>query len=369
MTFRSDGLERVRTLLESGVSDVYSGAALAIGTREVEETFIVGEREAGGEPVTADTRFDLASLTKAIATTTVTLRLVERGRIVLDAPLSAYLDPVSTTDRGAIPVRSLLTHTSGLPPYKSFPFGWDSRDALVESMYDSPLSVLAPPDELYVYSDLNFVLLGEIVRSVTNDSLATAFDERVASPLGLDRTSFGPLPENTPVAATRDRRWRKRILRGEIHDYMGAIMDGESGNAGLFATAGDVATVATMLLDRGSVAGTRVLAPTTVETLRENILPSIDERHGLGWRLGTTNRPATGWSRDAFGHTGFTGTSVWIDPRTDLFVVLLTNRLLVSDDAEPIARLRTRLHEAALAALDDPGRPVQTDTPTEDSNP
>lgn len=351
MTFDEASLDRARELLESNVGDVYSGAALAVGTSTGPAAeFCVGQRDPGGDPVTPETLFDLASVTKAVATTTVALRLAERGDLALDASLSECLEPLSDDERGRIPVRSLLTHTSGLPPYKSFPFGWDSPEALLESIYDSPISVVAAPDELFVYSGLNFVLLADVVRSVTGTSLATAFDEIVATPLALGDTAFGPLPESTPVAATRDRRWRERVLRGEIHDYMGAVMEGEAGNAGLFATAGDLATIATAYLNAGARDGPTLLGPSTIDAIQTDQVSSVDERQGLGWRLGAETRPAIGWSEDAFGHTGFTGTSLWIDPQQDLFAVVLTNRLLTSDDPEPIGRLRTRIHEAVAAA-------------------
>jgi CubicO group peptidase (beta-lactamase class C family) len=353
MTGGLPDIDRMAELLESGCDDgLYSGAALAVGTSDERRVRVVGEREEGGDPVTADTRFDLASLTKPVATTTVVARLVERGELALDATLGEHLDSVVDTPRESIPVRSLLTHTSGLPPYKSFPYGWDSRDALVESVADSPIGVLAPPGELHVYSGLNFVFLSELVRTITGGTLAAAFDRFVGSPLALDETAFGPL-SGVPVAATRDRKWRERTLRGEIHDYMGAAADGESGNAGLFSTAGDLATVAQMLLNEGRHDGTQVLAPTTVERLSEDGNPELDARQGLGWRLGTETRPATGWSEDALGHTGFTGTSLWLDPTEDLFVVALTNRVLVTEETQALQRLRTRLHEIAAATGDD----------------
>lgn len=341
--------------LRAGLDDdVYRGAAAAVGDASgPAHVSTVGHETAEAvDPVTEVTRFDVASLTKPVVTATVAHRLVERGAFDLAATLESYVDAAAGTPRGELPIRTLLTHTSGLPPYKAFPFGWDGPEELLASLYESPLSLLATPDEWFVYSDLNFVHLADALRHATGESLAALAGKHVFEPAGMDDAAMGPLDATTDVAATHDAFWRNRTLRGEINDFIGAVMEGESGNAGLFATVGDLAAYARALLDGGRSEAGRLLAPSTVETLRRDAIPHLDRPHGLGWRLPYEGQPAPTWSETAFGHTGYTGTSLWIDPERDLFAVLLTNRLLADTTADEMAAFRRRFHAAVAGAAD-----------------
>lgn len=348
--------------LASGLDDgVYEGAAAAVGTASGVDHLATVGTETGDDtdPVTDGTRFDVASLTKPVVTATVALRLIERGQFDLEATLDEYVDAATGTERGDIPVRTLLTHTSGLPPYKSFPFGWESSEALLASLYDSPLSLLAEPDEWFVYSDLNFVHLADALRHATGESLVSLAETHVFNPAGMDGATLGSLAnehngdELEGIAATRDVRWRERRLRGEIHDYIGSIMDGESGNAGLFATVADLARFAQALLDDGRGTEGQVLTPSTVQLLRRDAIPHLERPHGLGWRLAHEGQPSPTWSPTAYGHTGFTGTSLWLDPERDQFAVLLTNSLLTDATSDALAAFRRRFHGAVAGADDD----------------
>lgn len=347
----------VDAVLRDGLDEeVYLGAGAVVGDADGVTTLsTVGYETADAvDVVTPATRFDVASLTKPVVTATVAHRLVERGRFDFEATLDEYVDAAAGTARGDVPVRTLLTHTSGLPPYKSFPFGWENADALLESLYVSPLSPLAAPDEWFVYSDLNFVHLADALREATGDSLADLANEHVFEPCGMADAQLGPLAGDADVAATADDFWRERHLRGEINDFIGAVMDGESGNAGLFATVPDLARFASALLDDGRGANDRLLAPSTVRLLRTDAIPYLDRPHGLGWRLAHGGQPAASWSDETFGHTGYTGTSLWIDPVRDQFAVLCTNRLLAGTDGEEMAAFRRRFHAAVAGATEDP---------------
>lgn len=345
--------QSLKAVLETGIEQgAFRGAAAAVGSADgVTQVSTAGyATQDSSAAVTDDTLFDLASLTKPIVTTTIALRLLERDDLELNATVGDYVPRASDTDRGTIPIRALLTHTSGLPPYKSFPFGWESKEALLESLYDSPLALMAEPGEWFVYSDLNFVHLADVLRHVTDSSLADLSVQHVFDPAGLEDATLGPLggDDSANVAMTKDRRWRERDLRGEIHDYIGAVMEGESGNAGLFATITDVARVGELLLNDGQIDGSQVLAPSTVELLKQDQIPELDRPHGLGWRRAHDGAPAASWSAASFGHTGFTGTSLWIDPDRDLFAVLLTNRLLTDPSGEAIASFRTTFHDSVV---------------------
>lgn len=349
--------DTVDAILQAGVDEgVYHGAAAAIGdASSIRAVSTVGhETDEADVQVTDATRFDVASLTKPVVTSTVAHRLVERGVFDLEATLDTYVDAAAGTERGGIPIRTLLTHTSGLPPYKSFPFGWEDPESLLESLYNSPLSLLAEPDELFVYSDLNFVHLADALRHATGESLASLAAIHVFEPAGMDEAAMGPLDADGNLAATYDGLWRDRRLRGEINDFIGAVMEGESGNAGLFATVTDSAEFARTLLADEHRADGRLLAPSTIETLRMDAIPHLDQPHGLGWRRAYEGQPAPTWSDASFGHTGYTGTSLWIDPDRNLFAVLLTNRLLTETSASKMASFRRRFHAAVAGVIDHP---------------
>lgn len=335
-------------------SEVYLGAGAAVGNSDgvTYQSSVGHETVETTEPVTDATRFDVASLTKPVVTATVAHRLVERGLFDLEATLGDYVEAAAGTSRGEIPIRTLMTHTSGLPPYKSFPFGWEDSKELLESLYESPLALLASPDEWYVYSDLNFVHLADALRHATEESLATLAKTHVIEPAGMTDAHLGELESDSDIAATYDGLWRERHLRGEINDFIGAVTNGESGNAGLFATVTDLAVFARTLLNDGCGGESRLFAPSTLETLRSDAIPHLDRPHGLGWRLAHNGQPAPTWSDTAFGHTGYTGTSLWIDPEQDLFAVLCTNRLLTNTTGDEIAAFRRRFHAAVAGATE-----------------
>lgn len=344
--------ETLTECLAAGRSEnVFIGAAAAVGTSSRPPQIVtVGYADIDETtPVTKRTQFDLASLTKPIVTTTIALRLVESGELDLLTTIGDHVERAAGTARGEIPIRHLLTHTSGLPPYKSFPFGWDSKDSVLESLYESPISLLADPGELFVYSDLNFVLLADVIRHITDESLTDLAVNHVFEPLGLERAIIGPISNPDNVAMTWDRQWRNRVLHGEIHDYLGAAMDGESGNSGLFASVQDVVRVARMLLEEGQIDGSQVLAPSTVESIIADQIPNLNRPHGLGWRLAHEGNPGVTWAPSSVGHTGFTGTSMWFDPTRKIYAILLTNQLLTDGGTEGLKSFRTTFHDMVMA--------------------
>jgi len=332
-----------RLLAEGLEAGLYTGAAAAIGSGDgVDRVRTVGEADpTTGEAVTTDTRFDLASVTKAAVTAPVVLALVEEGRVALNEPIGRYLDPVAGTDRGDVPVWKYLTHASGLDPYHYDP-DWSDPASARQAIYGADVHDPEGVDE-YEYSCLNYVHLVAALRAVTGESFADLARRHVFDPAGADTARIGPLPADVPVAVTYDHQHEDRPLRGAIHDPIARALAGESGNAGAFGSITDVARLAGAVLNDGEGRSGRVLSPATVARSRANWLADDQRPHGLGWRLAVESYPAANWPTTAFGHTGYTGTSLWIDPAFDRYAVLLTNAVYHDEEREFLA-LRERFH-------------------------
>ncbi len=353
--FSSEGLRRVDLLVEGLVSSgCFPGAVLLVARRgRVAHLRAYGYAQLHPErrPMSEDTLFDLASLTKVVATTPVVLRLVERGELSLDDPVSMYFPAFAGGAKGEVRVWHLLTHTSGLPAHLPL-YSILSRGDEVYG-FIARLDLEYAPGSRVVYSDLGFILLGGIVERVTGEPLDRVASELIFKPLGMRETLFNPPEElRERAAATEYCRWRGRVLRGEVHDENAWFMGGVAGHAGLFSTAADLAVYAQMWLNRGSYNGVRVLSPLTVELATRNHTRGLNECRGLGWALNC--RPCSCgdlMSPSAYGHTGFTGTSLWIDPAYDLFVVLLTNRVHPTRENQCLLRARRLIHNAVMASL------------------
>jgi uncharacterized protein YbbC (DUF1343 family) len=282
---------------------------------------LVPDREA----MTLDTIFDLASLTKPIATATALMVLADQGKIDLDEPVERYLPEFHGHGKDAISIRQILTHVSGLPseiPVAAFEHG---RTAVLKRIM--ALSPKAPPGAKSTYSDVGFLVLEEVIRRVTGTDLATFTDTAVFRPLGMNETGFLPSSNLRPRIAPTGKR-SDAWIRGDVHDPRAYRLGGIAGHAGLFSTAKDLARYARMVLAAGTLDGARVLS---TEAVRQMLAPN-DVPGGiraLGWDIRSSysaNR-GTALSRRAVGHGGYTGTSLWIDPEQDLFVIFLSNRV------------------------------------------
>lgn len=317
------------------------------------------------EAMAVDTLFDLASLTKVLSTTLVALRLWDRGQLDLDEPLRAAAPGRYPTEKGALTPRLLLTHTAGLPPFVPFqrhfpPTAPDPervRDEVLARVREVPLATR--PQANVVYSDLGLVLLGDLIECRTGTRLDRLFAAEVAAPLGLRDTFYihrqSPLPEAirppADFAATECCAWRQTLVRGQVHDENAFLLLGVAGHAGLFGTASDVMTIAEELL-RALTQPSRLLSRAAAEAMTTPQPVTGGDPRGLGWAL---NAPGSscghGFSARAFGHTGFTGTSCWIDPDLGNVVVLLANRVHPTRDNDRFLSWRPRCHDLAMAAL------------------
>ncbi len=304
---------------------------------------------------TRATIYDLASLTKIIATTTLMLQLVDQEKVALDAPVTRYLPEWTGRGAAAVTIRQLLTHSSGLAAWRAFyKEAVDGADARAQLMLVGPE---VPPGTRYLYSDMNFMLLGNVIAKLTAMPLDSAFIQLVARPLRLADTRFRPDSSvRFRTAPTEFDPWRQRKLRGEVHDENASRFEGVSGHAGVFSTAEDLSRLARMWLNGGTLDGVRFASAQSV-ALFTSVQDSTISRRALGWETPNgTNSAGTRLSGRSFGHTGFTGTSIWIDPSRDLFVILLTNRVNPTRENRKIGGVRTALADAVVGALDGPAR-------------
>ena len=280
------------------------------------------------ESITSDTIFDAASLTKVVATTPCVLILIEEGKIGLEDKVSDWIPSFSGPERENITLRHLLTHTSGLRPGLPQEPAWHGYDTAVQLACDSvPLN---QPGTVFRYSDINFILLGEVVRRAAGMPLNQMAEERVFGPLKMNHTTFLPPKTWLPDIAPTERDENGNFLRGIVHDPTARRMGGVAGHAGIFTTAGDLARYARMILAGGTLDGVRVLQPATIDLMRHvHTPPTVFDRRGLGWDIDSSYSKPRGdlFPIGSFGHTGFTGTALWIDPFSETFFIFLSSRL------------------------------------------
>ncbi|MFN2565452.1 MAG: serine hydrolase domain-containing protein [Gemmatimonadaceae bacterium] len=352
-------LAKINRVLERGVrAGGFPGASIVVGRRG----FAVWERGIGRVTWARDaslvvpnrTMYDLASLTKVVATTTAIMILYDEGKIRLDDPVWRYIPAFAGGAKNNVTIRHLLTHRSGLPPGRDIWRIADSRWEAREAVIASELMDGCPPGACYEYSDLGPAVLGFVAEAVTGERLDKFLERRVFDPLGMSDTYFNP-PESlrgriAPTAVTSTRGYP---LRGEVHDDNAAALGGVAGHAGLFSTVSDLSIFAQMLLNGGAYGGVRIASDTAVELFTRRAAG----RRALGWDTCEGDYGCGRYlSENAYGHTGFTGTSLWIDPDRDMFVILLTNRVHDARARRPakvISDVRADVADAAaLAVLD-----------------
>jgi CubicO group peptidase (beta-lactamase class C family) len=360
-----DGFRDISRLLGQAIEEgCFPGAVLAVGYRgQLVYEAAVGEAAClpHARRMSIDTVFDLASLTKPIATTTALMLLVDTGRLGLDVPVSAYLAALPQRTSAPPTLRQLLCHCSGLPAwrpyYQAIAPSWPQparRRAVYAAVHEEPL--IDRPGTAVRYSDVGFILLGEVVETMAGMHLDAFCREKIFATLHLEGLDFRnlerPRPADVPFASTEHCPWRGRILEGEVHDENAWIMGGVAGHAGLFATARQVWQYAQGLL-AGLQGRAWLVSPATLRAFATRQCLPEGSTWALGWDTPTPGKSAAGQyvSPTAIGHLGFTGTSLWIDPETQVIVVLLTNRVHPSRQREGIRAFRPRLHDAVMRAL------------------
>jgi CubicO group peptidase (beta-lactamase class C family) len=348
-------------VIDRAIADqAFPGATLAVGYRGKVAIHAFGNLSYGTKARAVDvhTMYDIASLTKVVATTTLVAKLAEGDFAVpldLDARVERYLPEWASGPqpewRHEVTVRHLLTHTSGLPAFKEYWRTSKSKRDTLTKIFAEPLEY--QPGTKEVYSDLGIILMAEIVERLTGRTLDDLANADIFKPLAMKDTMFKPPKKLWPgIAPTElDSNFRKRLVQGEVHDENAFAMGGVSGHAGLFSTAPDLAAFCQMLLNGGVYAHQRILRRATIAQFTTPQKLSNGART-LGWMVPTENSSSGHYfSAHSFGHTGFTGTSIWIDPDRQLFVVLLTNRVNPTRENQKIAQVRPALHDAVMQAL------------------
>jgi len=309
--------------------------------------------EPDSPPVTIDSIFDLASISKVVGTTSMAMILYQRGLLDLEAPVVAIVPEFTGEDpnRRDVTMHMLLAHASGLPAYEKLYLKAKTREKLLGAAFSAPLT--ADPGTRTAYSDMGFIILGVALERIADENLDQFCQRELFGPLGMTHTAYqAPAGWRTSIPPTADdRSFRKRIIQGEVQDENASVLGGVAGHAGLFATAQDIATFAHVILQ----GGLRVFRPETLALFtRKEVSPPGTSR-ALGWD--TPSSPSQSgkyFSAPSFGHLGYTGTSLWIDPVRQISITLLTNRTWPDCSNNAIKELRPRFHDAVIEAVEAP---------------
>jgi CubicO group peptidase (beta-lactamase class C family) len=349
-------LDEVSTLVRRGITaGGFPGAAVIIGRRGG-EVYAAGightDWSAHARPVSLDsTVYDLASLTKVVATTSAIMALYDDGVIHLDDPVVKWVPAFTGGGKDRVTIRQLLTHHSGLPPGRQLWKLMGDPAAARRAVISTPLVKACPPGSCYMYSDLGADMLGFVAEAAAHQPLDVFVEQRVFAPLGMTHTTFHPRNGDLALVAPTG------APRGRVHDANAAALGGVAGHAGLFSTASDLAVFAQMLLDGGEYQGTRIFKPSTVALFTTRARGT----RALGWdtcdSANVRNTCGRYLSARAFGHTGFTGTSLWIDPDRAMFTLILTNRVDDPHVRRPervIHDIRADVADAAVLSVVDP---------------
>ena len=353
-TISNPAFRSVEKLINNSIRDsAFPGAVLLVwkdGKIIFEKPFGRLTYDDSSAEVTTNTIFDLASLTKVIAATTAAMICVDRKLFGINDKISKYIPGFAQNGKENVTIKNLLMHNSGLPAYKKFYVLYSDPQQVLDDIYASQPSY--PPGTKTVYSDLGMITLGKVIEKVTGKSLDVFCNENIFKPLGMSDTYYNP-PKTLRyrIAPTEfDHYWRNRLLIGEVHDETASLLKGVSGHAGLFSTAGDISKVLQMLLQKGMYEGKSIIDSAVVSMF----LTRQPNGRALGWDMKSPTGSSAGslFSSESYGHTGFTGTSVWTDPVRKLFVIFLTNRVYPSRENNKLIKIRPELHDEIIRSLE-----------------
>ncbi len=347
---------RVDSVIENAIKDqAFPGAQLLIwkdGKTIYEKPYGHFTYDKKSPKVTSATLYDLASVTKVIATTTATMICYDRKLFSLDDPVVKYIPEFGVNGKDQITIKNLLLHNSGLPAFKRFYEFCSSADDVLKDIYYSKLEY--PTGEKTIYSDLGIITLAKIIEKVTAKKFDVFCKEEIFTPLKMYSTLFNPPDSLKKLCAPteNDNYWRNSLLQGEVHDEASAMLNGVAGHAGLFSTASDIAKLMSVLINNGMYNGKYFINPETVKLFTTRY--SEQSSRALGWDTKSEKGSSAGdfFSPYSFGHTGYTGTSVWADPERKLVVIFLTNRVYPTRDNIKILKVRPELHNTIIKAIE-----------------
>jgi CubicO group peptidase (beta-lactamase class C family) len=332
-------------LTECNKRMAFSGAAYAIGTsNSVLEKGVIGTLKWDGDPVTMDSLWDMASLTKPIVAVLL-MKLFEQGEICIDDKISYFLPEYEKTNKASITIQQLLTHTSGIPGEQPIYQIAKTPEDMMVAVRNLPLRFMPGTD--VEYTSQGFMIVGKIIEKITGMRLDAAMQELLLNPLAMNNTCYNPSKDiRDTIAATEYCNWRGYMVCGEVHDENCLVLGGIAGHAGLFSNTEDLTKLCQTMLRYGEATDKQFLKPATVKFMTQNYTGEKKLARALGWqakdRFGSPGGDL--FSSISYGHTGFTGTSIWIDPKSDIFAILLTNRVHPSRDNDSIKRVRAIFH-------------------------
>ena len=344
----------VDKLINIGISDgVFPGSVLLVSKSEsiiYENTYGNFTYDRLSKKVNINTIFDLASLTKIVSTTTAAMICIDRGLFKLSDKVVKYIPRFGNHGKKIITIKNLLLHNSGLPAYKRFYKFCENSDDVINDIYNTEL--IYKTGSKTVYSDLSMIVLQKVIEKVTGKSLDEFSKENIFDPLEMKSTMFNP-PDSIKqnIALTEfDDYWRHRQLQGEVHDETAALLNGVSGNAGLFSNSEDLSNFLTMILNKGTFKRKRIINENTVLLFTTK---QPNSARALGWDIKSPIKSSAGnlFSLKSFGHTGYTGTSFWVDPQKKLFVIFLTNRVYPTRNNTKIIKFRPKLHNEIIETI------------------
>ena len=349
-------LDSLKICLNQAISDsAFPGCAISVGYRGkliFEQSFGTFTYEPQSPKIEVNSIFDLASLTKVVATTTTTMILYDQGRLQLDWKVIDIVPAFQGKDKEKVTIRHLLTHTSGLPGWIRFYLDLNGKEHIIQEICDTELE--NEPGTTYVYSDLGMIMMQKILETIAQKPLDQLVLDYISIPLYMKRTIYNPDSSLiNEIVPTEISEWHKKLVHGFVHDENTYVMGGISGHAGLFSTVQDLSVFCQMYLNRGLYDNKRILKTETIElfTTRQNLIEG--STRALGWDTRSEQNSMAGdfMSLRTFGHSGFTGTTIWIDPENQVFVVLLSNRVYPTRENRKISRVRPIVHNYVMKTI------------------
>ena len=346
----------IDSIINSAIQDsVFPGAVLCFGNSQ-NVSFINSygryDYSPMSSPVTTDCIYDLASLTKVIATTSSIMRLIEKGLLNLNDPVSDHISDFGVKNKKQISIKNLLVHNSGLSPGRPLYSCCETKEVALDSLFNLKLQYRT--GEETVYSDLGFIMLGLLVEKIAHQSLDVYVNQILNKEMQMKETIFNPDDSIWTRIIPTDPEINMRLIKnpGTVRNTITRIFNGVAGHAGLFSSARDLAIFATMYLNHGDINGKKIFSKSTIDNFSKKQLSH--STRALGWDTANGNQEnkiANLFSDDAFGHTGFTGTSIWIDPTIDLYIILLTNRTYEMTNRSLIKEFRPLIHDYIIECI------------------